>query len=279
MEKRTLEGHDITGFGEYLACEEKSRSTIQKYLHDVRVFCDFVKDRELSKELVREWKESLLEGGYAASSVNSMLAGVNGFLSFLGRDDCRVKNLRIQKRTYCPEEEELTKAEYLRLLGAAEENPQMRLVMETICGTGIRVSELRHFTVEAVRCGRIEISCKGKIRTILIPGRLKKRILDHARKNGIRRGVVFLGRTGKPLDRSRIWAWMKKICEAAGVSAGKVFPHNLRKLFARTFYRSQKDIARLADALGHSSINTTRIYITATVTEQLLQMESLGLVT
>lgn len=183
--------------------------------------------------------------------------------------------LMMRSRT---EDKELTKSEYLRLLDAAKDRPQLHLILETICGTGIRVSELRFFTLEAVKCGEITVSCKSKTRTILLPSKLRKLLLDHAKNNGIHSGPIFITRNGKPLDRSNIWAQMKSLCEAAGVKASKVFPHNLHKLFARTFYGIEKDIAKLADILGHSSIDTTRIYIMTTGTEHRRKMGRLGLV-
>lgn len=278
MTNRILNEETMKAFRTYLLREEKSEATVEKYLRDARAFAAFAEDREVTKELVMAWKESLVNGGYTVRSVNSMLAGVNSLLCFLGLEHCKVKNLKIQRQTYCPEEKELSKAEYLRLLEAAKDQPQLQLVMETICGTGIRVSELQFFTVESVRAGKIEISNKGKNRTILIPGKLKKKLLDWAKKNGIKAGHVFITKNGKPLDRSNIWTKMKRLCKAAGVAASKVFPHNLRKLFARIFYKIEKDIAKLADLLGHSSINTTRIYIMTTGTEHLRQMEQMGLV-
>ena len=224
------------------------------------------------------WKRTLIEQGYAVRSINSMLASVNSLLGFLGWHDCKVKNIRIQRQTYCAEEQELTKAEYLRLLEASQNNKQLYLVLQTICGTGIRVSELRYFTVEAVRCGEITVNCKSKTRTILIPGKLSKLLLNYAKQKRITTGEIFVGRSGKPLNRSNIWRQMKQLCKAAGVKDSKVFPHNLRKLFARTFYGIEKDIAKLADILGHSSINTTRIYIMTTGVEHRRKIERLGLV-
>lgn len=189
-----------------------------------------------------------------------------------------MKNIRIQRQIYCPEEKELTKAEYLRLLKASKKNEQLNLVLQTICGTGIRVSELRYFTVEAIKYGEVAVDCKNKTRTILVPGKLKNILLNYAKRRGITSGSIFITRTGKPLNRSNIWSAMKKLCEVAEVKASKVFPHNLRKLFARTFYSIEKDIAKLADILGHSSINTTRIYIMATGYEHRQKIERLGLV-
>lgn len=278
MTERKLTAESAAAFHSHLTAEEKSATTIEKYLRDLRFFAEFAGEREVTKELVREWKASLSEQGYAPRSINSMLASLNSFLLFMGWGECRVKSLKIQQQTYSPEDKELTREEYLRLLDAARGQPQLRLVMETICATGIRVSELRCFTVEAVRAGEVEISSKGKLRPILIPGKLRKKLLDWARSRKIETGAIFVTRSGKPLDRSGIWARMKKLCEAAGVAASKVFPHNLRKLFARCFYALEKDIAKLADILGHSSINTTRIYLMSTGREHRRQLDRLGLV-
>ena len=268
----------IRDFDEYLCREEKSQATREKYLRDVRAFRNFAGEMPITKEVVMQWKKSLVETGYAVRSINSMLASVNSLLSFLGLSECRVKIIRAQRQTYCAEEKELTKSEYLRLLAASRRNEQLNLVIQTICGTGIRVSELQYFTVEAAQRGEVTVNCKSKTRTILIPGKLRKMLLQFAKKRGIRTGVVFLGRCGKPLDRSNIWRQMKQLCSAAGVKETKVFPHNLRKLFARTFYGIEKDIAKLADILGHSSINTTRIYIMTTGLEHRRQIEQLDLV-
>ncbi len=244
----------------------------------MRAFCVYADGNEISKELVAAWKKQLMECGYAVRSTNSMLGSLNRLLDFLGLSDCKVKNIRIQRQTYCSEGRELTKAEYLRLLAASKKNEQLNLVIQSICGTGIRVSELRHFTVEAVRQGEVTVDCKSKTRTVLIPGKLKNILLNYARQRGITTGTIFVTRTGKPLNRSNIWAAMKKLCGVAGVEPSKVFPHNLRKLFARTFYGIEKDIAKLADILGHSSINTTRIYIMTTGIEHRRKIERLGLV-
>ena len=268
----------ICEFGNYLRCEEKSAATQEKYLRDVRAFCEYTNGNEISKELVVDWKKYLVEQGYAVRSINSMLASVNCLLEFLGLSNCKVKNIRMQRQTYCAEDKELTKAEYLRLLQASKKNEQLNLVIQTICGTGIRVSELQYFTVEAVRYGEVTVDCKNKTRTILVPGKLKNLLLNYAKRHSITTGAIFITRSGKTLNRSNIWAAMKKLCETAGVKASKVFPHNLRKLFARTFYGIEKDIAKLADILGHSSINTTRIYIMTTGTEHRRKIERLGLV-
>ena len=268
----------IRAFSDHLCREERSAATQEKYLRDVEAFYAFADGNGITKELVVSWKKHLAERGYAVRSVNSMLASVNSFLAFLGLADCKVKSIRTQRRTYCAEDKELTKAEYMRLLAAAKKNEQLNLVLQTICGTGIRVSELRYFTVEAIRRGEVTVDCKNKTRTILVPGRLKNILLNYAKRQGIAAGAIFVTRTGKPLNRSNIWSSMKKLCEAAGVKPSKVFPHNLRKLFARTFYGIEKDIARLADILGHSSIDTTRIYIMTTGVEHRRKIDRLGLV-
>ena len=278
MEQRIITDCQIRDFSDYLIREEKSDATCEKYLRDVRLFRLFAGSSWVAKELVLAWKKKLVEQGYAVRSINSMLASVNSFLGFLGWHDCKVKNIRLQHQTYCAEEKELTKAEYLRLLEASRKNEQLNLVLQTICGTGIRVSELRYFTVEAVRYGEITVNCKSKTRTILVPGKLRKLLLNYAKQRHITSGSIFIGRSGKPLDRSSIWRQMKQLCKAAGVKESKVFPHNLRKLFARTFYGIEKDIAKLADILGHSSINTTRIYIMTTGIEHRRKIERLGLI-
>ena len=273
-----LSTEQIKEFANYLCREEKSTATQEKYLRDVQAFCMYADGNEISKELIIAWKKKLIEGGYAVRSINSMLASVNSLLDFLELSACKVKSIRTQRQTYCTEEKELTKAEYLQLLAASKKNEQLNLVIQTICGTGIRVSELQYFTVEAIRHGEVTVDCKNKTRTILVPGRLKNVLLNYAKRRNIRSGAIFITRTGKTLNRSNIWAAMKNLCEAAGVQPSKVFPHNLRKLFARTFYGIEKDIAKLADILGHSSINTTRIYIMTTGTEHRRKIERLGLV-
>lgn len=269
---------NIKEFANYLCREEKSSATQEKYLRDVRAFCEYVDGNEITKELVVAWKKHLVENGYAVRSINSMLASVNSLLDFVGLSNCKVKNIRTQQQTYCAEDKELTKTEYFRLLAVSKKNEQLNLVIQTICGTGIRVSELRYFTVEAIKCGEVAVDCKNKTRTILVPGKLKNVLLNYAMRHGITTGAIFVTRNGKPLNRSNIWSAMKKLCETAGVKPSKVFPHNLRKLFARTFYGIEKDIAKLADILGHSSINTTRIYIMTTGIEHRRKIERLGLI-
>lgn len=278
MTDRIITPAQIESFGVHLRREEKSGATQEKYLRDVRAFYAFAHGETVSKELVVAYKKHCVDRGYAVRSVNSMLASINSFLEFQGWTDCKVKSIRIQQQIYCAEEKELSKAEYLRLLNASRKEEQLNLILQTICATGIRVSELRYFTVEAVHHGEVTVSCKNKTRTILIPGKLKKALQDFARRRNITTGAIFLGKSRKPLDRSRIWRKMKQLCQSAGVAASKVFPHNLRKLFARTFYAIEKDIAKLADILGHSSINTTRIYIMSTGVEHRKRIERLGLI-
>jgi len=269
---------DLRAFEQQLHREEKSVATIEKYMRDTARFFGFADGHPLSKELTVSWKQHLQAQGYALRSINSMLASLNSLLRFLQREDCKVKLLRCQRQTYCAREKELTREEYLRLLDAAGRQTQLQLVIKTICGTGIRISELKFFTVEGIRRGVVTVRCKNKTRSVLIPGKLKKLLLAYATRLGINTGLIFTTRSGNPLDRSNLWAQMKGLCKAARVNPAKVFPHNLRKLFARTFYRLDKDIAKLADALGHSSIDTTRIYIMTTDTEHRKRIEQLGLV-
>ena len=278
MEIRVITAEQIKAFESYLVAEEKSAATQEKYLRDILAFWRFSEQMEITKELVISYKKCCVERGYAVRSINSMIASVNSFLTFMGWHECKVKSIRLQRQTYCAEEKELTKAEYLRLLKASEKMEQLNLILQTICSTGIRVSELRYFTVEAVRAGKVQVNCKSKTRTVFVPSKLRKKLISFAGRNRIIMGAIFRGRTGEPLDRSSIWHKMKNLCKSAGVAASKVFPHNLRKLFARTFYCAEKDIAKLADILGHSSINTTRIYIMTSGEEHRKKIERLGLV-
>lgn len=277
MRNKSLSEKSLSDFQKHLIQEEKSNITIEKYIHDVKDFYIFINNRVLTKDIVIEYKTQLTEK-YAVRSVNSKLASINSFLMFLGRQDCKVKSLKLQRETYSSEEKELTKAEYLRLLQAAKNNPRLHLIIETICVTGIRVSELKYFTVEGVENGTVTVNCKGKTRSILVPSKLRKLLLRYAKLNKINEGIIFRTRSGKPVNRSNIWSEMKKLCKSANVNPKKVFPHNLRKLFARTFYGIEKDIAKLADILGHSSIDTTRIYIMTTGTEHRRRIDRLGLV-
>ena len=265
----------ITG----LYTEEKSGNTISKYRHDIQFFAEYAKEREICKSLVVEYK-AFLAHKYAISSANSMLAALNAFLRFQGWEDCCVKPYKVQKRVFCSEEEELTKAEYIRLVEAAKKcgNQRMYFVLQTICGTGIRVSELQYITVEAVQKGEAIVSCKGKTRVIIIVKELQKRLLHYIKCRRLESGAVFITRNGKPVNRSNIWREMKCLCEKADVRPEKVFPHNLRHLFARIFYSLEKDVVKLADILGHSSINTTRIYMMTTSAEHRSRMELMHLI-
>ena len=281
MPDRIITEITLEEFRSYLHTEEKSPGTIEKYLHDVKVFMMYASDREVTKELAILWKESLVSEDYAPTTVNSMLSSVNGFFRYLHWDDCRVKFLRIQRRIFQDSSRVLTRGEYETLLATAKNQGKERLalLMETICGTGIRVSEVKYITVEAAKQGMTEISLKGKIRTILLPSKLCKKLLKYARKRKIASGEIFLTRSGVGMSRNQIWAEMKRLCKVAGVAASKVFPHNLRHLFARVFYKMHHDIVKLADTLGHSSIDTTRIYLISTGNEHRSLIERLRLVT
>lgn len=269
----------LSAFERYLRKEEKSAATIEKYLRDVRGFLAFLAGRKAGKAAVISYKAHLT-AQYAPASVNSMLIAVNRFLRFCGRETCCVRLLKIQRQVYCSEEKELSKAEYIRLCKAAahKRNKRLNLILQTICGSGIRVSELQHITVEAVKNGKAVISLKGKTRTVFLVRELQKKLLRYAAEQGIQSGCVFVTKTGKPISRTNIWREMKSLCAEADVSPNKVFPHNLRHLFARIFYGIEKDLAKLADILGHSSIETTRIYIISTGAEHRKKLESMRLI-
>jgi len=280
MQSYHLTQKEIAAYGVNLRSEEHAAGTIDKYLRDVRAFARWTEGRPVTRELVAAWKEHLLEAGYQPVTINSMLAALNGLFRFLNWN-IRVRFLRLQRRLFRESSRELTREEYDRLVATAQARGRERLalLMEAICATGVRVSEVRYLTVEAARRGRAEISLKGKIRVILLPGKLCRKLLKYARRQHLTSGEIFRTGKGKPLSRRQIWAEMKSLCRWAGVAPSKVFPHNLRHLFARTFYRVSKDLARLADVLGHSSIETTRIYLVTTGVEQVWQMDRLGLVT
>lgn len=280
MSEYRLTAEQITAFGGYLHQEERSVGTIEKYLRDVRVFACWLEGAPVTKEAVAGWKEHLLSEHYAPSTINAALAAINSLFRFLGWEDCRARFLKIQRRTFRDERRELTRADYDTLIATARERGQHRLalLMETIGGTGIRVSEVKYITVEAAQRGKAEVSLKGKIRTILIPAKLSRKLLKYAKKNKTVSGEIFLTKNGKPMSRRQIWAEMKRLCKYAGVEPSRVFPHNFRHLFATAFYRACKDIARLADVLGHSSIETTRIYLLTSGAEHQRQLEKLGLV-
>ena len=280
MKGRILTSEAIDCFKKYLREEEKSENTIEKYLRDVRAFAAYLNSSEITKEAVIAYKNKLLSENYAVRSINSMLASINNLFVFLGWTDCKVKSIKLQRQVYCPEEKELTKAEYTRLVNTAKQkgNERLNLILQTICGTGIRVSELQYITVEAVKCSEAVVSLKVKTRSVFIVKELQKKLLRYAAEQKIHSGCIFITRTGKPISRTNIWREMKGLCEQAGVNPQKVFPHNLRHLFARVFYGIEKDIAKLADILGHSSINTTRIYIISTGNEHRRRMENMRLI-
>ena len=278
--ERILTGEDIQGFYAWLKAEEKSQNTIEKYARDVATFIKFLGKDNITKEKVIEYKSKLITDDYAVRSINSMLASINSLFAFLGWHELKVKSIKLQRQIYCPEEKELTKAEYLRLVNTAKQkgNERLCLLIQTICSTGIRVSELPYITVEAVRQGAAVVSLKGKTRSVFIVRELQKKLLRYAAEHKITSGAIFVTRNGKPMSRTNIWREMKSLCNEAGVSTRKVFPHNLRHLFARTFYGIEKDIAKLADILGHSNINTTRIYIISTGDEHRKKLESMRLI-
>ena len=278
-EKRYIISETIDDFRKHLILEEKSRATVEKYIRDVKIFKEFISDSEVTKESVIEYKEYLQEQ-YSARSVNSMLASINSLFSFMDWHDVRVRAVRLQQQVFCSEEKELTRDEYARLCRMAERrhNERLALILQTICGTGIRVSELEYITVEAVQRGEAMVRCKGKTRAVFIVKKLKRKLLRYAAAKNIKHGSIFITRTGRPVNRTNIWREMKSLCAEADVEPGKVFPHNLRHLFARVFYNIRKDIARLADILGHSSISTTRIYIISTGAEHRKCMENMHLI-
>lgn len=272
-------GH-LSDFAAYLRTEERSEGMIEKYMRDVRKFFCWLGNEILGKTQVSAWRAQLLADGYAPETVNSMIVALNRFLDFMGRSDCRVHTLRIQRKLFRRPDRELTRPEYERLVQTAERKGQQRLslLLEAITATGIRVSEVKYLTVEAARARRAEIALKGKIRVILLPNKLCRKLLKYAKKQKTVSGEIFLTRNGKSLSRRQIWSEMKNLCKFAGVEASKVFPHNLRHLFATIFYRACKDIAKLADVLGHSSIETTRIYLVTSGTEHARQLAHLRLI-
>lgn len=280
MKKIILDEKILWKYRESLVTAEKAAGTVGKYLSDVKGFMRFAGSASLSKELLIKYKSKLQEDKYAPRSINGIISSLNSLLAFLGRSDLCLKTLRIQQQVYCREEKELTRPEYERLILAARKrgNARLSLILQTLGSTGIRISELKYITVEAVKDGEAVVSCKGKLRIIFIVKALRKKLLQYAAARGIKSGTIFVTKKGNALDRSNIWREMKGICDEAGVTPGKVFPHNLRHLFARVFYNVEKDIAKLADLLGHSSINTTRIYIISTGEEHRRKIEKMHLI-
>lgn len=280
MREYTLTAELIMAYGEHLKNQEHCAGTVEKYLRDARAFVRWLGDRKITEESAAAWKEHLQNLNYAPTTINSMLAALNGLFRFLGWDDCRVRFLKVQRRLFRESNKELSREEYSLLLATARSmgRERLELLMETICATGIRVSEVQFITVEAIQRGRAEVALKGKIRTILIPNKLARKLIKYARKQKIVSGEIFLTRNGKGVSRRQIWAEMKALCKKAGVAPTKVFPHNLRHLFATVFYKVSKDLIKLADILGHSSVETTRIYLLTSGQEHQQQMERLGLV-
>lgn len=279
MKNGVVTEQNLVEFENHLLLEEKSCVTVQKYIRDAKAFMVFADKKDITKELVIAYKQNLLEKNYAVRSINSMLASLNSLFSFLGRHDCKVRTIKLQKQIFCPEEKELSRGEYERLCSAArsKHNERLFLILQTICSTGIRVSELQYITVESAKCGEASVSCKAKTRRVFLVKNLQKKLLRYAAEHGIASGAIFVTRTGKPISRTNVWREMKALCTDANVNPQKVFPHNLRHLFARVFYGMDKDIARLADILGHSSIDTTRIYIISTGTEHRQKLENMRL--
>ena len=281
MNGHCLTNEQILAFSTALFQAERSQATVEKYLRSVREFFCYLDGRPVTKDTVMAWKKHLQrEENYSPSTVNASLAALNYLFNFLGWTDCRTHYLKIQRRLFRETGRELDRADYEKLIAAALGlgRERIALVMETICATGIRVGEVRYITVEAVRAGSATISLKGKIRTILLPGKLCKKLLKYARKQKITSGEIFLTRSGRGISRKQVWAEMKAVCRKAGVADSKVFPHNLRHLFARAFYQASRDVVKLADVLGHSSIETTRIYLLSTGAEHARQLARLGLI-
>lgn len=278
--ERKIDAAQLLAFHQFLRDDEREPATIGKYLRDVKEFVGWLGERAVAKEVVSVWKEHLQKAGCKPVTVNGKLSAINKFFSFLGWEDCRVKHLKIQRKVFRSAEKELTKEDYSKLVETARRQGRDRLALliEAICATGIRVSEVKYITMEAAQAGRADIALKGKIRTVLLPGKLCRKLLKYAHKKKIASGEIFLTRSGQGVSRRQIWAEMKALCAEAGVERSKVFPHNLRHLFARTFYRACRDVVKLADVLGHSNIETTRIYLASTGAEHARQLDRLGLV-
>ena len=274
-----IDQNQIDLFRAWLEEQEYSSSTAQKYVHDVSVLAGYAKGKIRDRTHLNGFKTHLEAAQYSGSSINSMLAAVNCFLAFLGCD-WKLRYVKVQRQTFLAEYKELTQQEYERMTKAAENSGDRRLAMllQTICALGIRVSELSAITVESLDTGEAVIKNKGKLRRILIPNGLVAKLRAYCKEKGIECGAIFVTRTGRPLDRSNIWKMLKKLAVLAKVAAKKVFPHNLRHLFARTYYQKFKDVVRLADILGHSSIDTTRIYTARSGYEERRQLDQLRLI-
>lgn len=280
MKHHTLTSKQITAYTEFLRREERAAATVEKYSRDIYAFVAWLGQRPVTKETVAQWKEQMIKDNVAPATINAKVSAVNGLLRFLGWEECRAKFVKVQKRMFRDASRNLSRDEYQCLLDAARTlgKRQLELLLETICATGIRVSEVKYITVEAAVSGRTNVSLKGKMRTILLPAKLCRKLLKFAGKQKTTFGEIFLSKNGTSLSRIQIWREMKRLCKTTGVESSKVFPHNLRHLFAVTFYHVTRDIVKLADILGHSSINTTRIYLLTTDTEHIQCLERLQLV-
>lgn len=280
MRQSVLTAEQIQNFSLHLQNEERAKATVEKYLRDVREFTTWLDGGAVSKEAVLMWREQLLEMGRSPVTVNAKLAALNNLFRFLGWDSCCVKFLKVQRQVFRERSRELTREDFTRLLNTAHDlgRERLALLMEAVCATGIRVSELQYITVEAAGRGCAEVRLKGKIRPVLLPGKLCRKLLKYVKKHRIGSGPIFVTGNGNPMSRKQIWREMKSLCKRAGVEASKVFPHNLRHLFATLFYRACKDIVKLADVLGHSSIETTRIYLVTTGAEHARWLDKLGIV-
>lgn len=277
---RIITGDTITEFAEFLKDYEKSPATVEKYTHDISRLMDWINGETLTSERMREWKEFLLTEGLSPKTVNTKICAFNKFATFMGWNDLRLKSLRVQRTMFRSKERELTRIEYEKLIkGAAESlGKQSALIIETIGATGMRVSEVKYLTLESVKCGRVEILLKGKVRTIILPDKLQRKLKKFADERGIKEGVIFRTRTGNPVGRKQIWAQMKEAAAKAGIEPGKAFPHNMRHLFARVYYKATRNLAELASLLGHSSMETTRIYLLTTEESHQRMLNCLHLV-
>lgn len=276
--KHTIDERHMRAFEEMLIDHERSDVTIHKYLRDVETFRQWLgKEPAFDKVRIMEYKEDL-QKKYKTNSTNSMLSALNTFLTYMDWGECRVATLRVQRSSFRASERSLSNEEFKRLLRAAREKGREQIlhIMETIASTGIRIGELSSLTVESLRTGRVVITLKRKTREIILSGRLRTMLTAWCRKKGIKSGSIFITRTGRPIDRSNVLHMMKDLAASAAVARTKIFPHNLRHLFAVNYYNNEKDIVRLADLLGHSNINTTRIYTMTTCEQELNSLDRLA---
>jgi len=278
--QRSITRKSINAYKQYLLMAEKAHATITKYINEVERLSEYLEHNALNKCALLEYRETLAEN-FSSRTVNTKLAAINGYLAFIGADEYKVHLLKVQRKAFIAENRELSAAEYKRLVNAADAsgNDRLSLVMQTICATGIRISELRYITTDAIEKHHTEIRLKGKSRTVLIPNKLCKKLAEYAARQRIDTGAVFRTKGGKPLDRANVCHDMKRLCNAAHVERSKVFPHNLRHLFARAFYSIEKNLSHLADVLGHSSIETTRIYVAASSRQYERMLDKMKLIT